>query len=165
MNWADWIIVAIIGISALISLSRGFIREALSLAIWVGAFIVSMLFGDSLAYLLTDTISTPSLRRIVAMAALFVGTLIVGGLLNFVIGHLIKISGLSGTDRLLGMIFGIARGVIVVVAIVMFLPPLLHVDKDGWWASSQLIPHFQMLEGWSKQTAAEVARWLRGFIA
>jgi membrane protein required for colicin V production len=165
MNWADWTIVAIVGVSALLSLWRGFIKEALSLAIWVAAFIVSMMFGESLAYMLSDTISTPSLRRIVAMALLFVGTLLVGGLLNFLIGQLVKMSGLSGTDRLLGMIFGIARGVIVVVMILMFLPPMLHVDKDSWWQSSTLIPHFQVIEGWSKQTGAEVVGWLKGFIS
>lgn len=165
MNWADWTIVAIVGVSALLSLWRGFIKEAMSLAIWVAAFIVSMMFGESLAFMLTDTISTPSLRRVVAMALLFVGTLLVGGLLNFLIGQLVRISGLSGTDRLLGMVFGIARGVIVVVAILMFLPPMLHVDQDPWWQSSTLIPHFQVLEGWSKQMGSDVVGWLRSFIS
>lgn len=165
MNWADWTIIAIVGVSALLSLWRGFIKEALSLVIWVAAFIVCMLFGESLAYMLTDTIPTPSLRRIVAMGLLFVGTLFVGGLLNFLIGQLVKMSGLSGTDRLLGMIFGIARGVVVVVVIVMFLPPMMHVDKDPWWQSSTLIPHFQVLEGWSKQTGTEVLGWVKGFIS
>jgi membrane protein required for colicin V production len=165
MNWADWTIVAIVGVSALLSLWRGFIKEALSLVIWVAAFIVSTMFSDSLAFMLSDIITTPSLRRIVAMALLFAGTLMVGGLLNFLIGQLVKMSGLSGTDRLLGMVFGIARGVIVVVVILMFLPPILHVDQDPWWQSSSLIPHFQVLEGWSKQTGAEVVGWLRSFIS
>jgi membrane protein required for colicin V production len=165
MNWADWTIVAIVGVSALLSLWRGFIKEAMSLAIWVAAFIVSMLFSESLAYVLTDAIATPSLRRMIAMVLLFVGTLMVGGLLNFLIGQLVKMSGLTGTDRLLGMVFGIARGVIVVVAILMFLPPLLHVDRDPWWQSSVLIPHFQVLEGWSKQTGSDVVGWIRSFIS
>jgi len=149
----------------LLSLWRGFIKEALSLVIWVAAFIVSMMFSDSLAFMLSDIITTPSLRHIVAMALLFVATLLVGGLLNFLIGQLVKMSGLSGTDRLLGMVFGIARGVVVVVVILMFLPPILHVDHDPWWQSSMLIPHFQILEGWSKQTGAEVVGWLRSFIS
>jgi len=164
MNWADWTIVAIVGISALISLWRGFIKEALSLAIWITAFIVSMLFADSLAYVLSDTISTPSLRRIAAMAILFVGTLIVGGLLNFIVGQLVRMSGLSGTDRVLGMVFGVARGVIVIVAILMVLPPVLHVDQDAWWKSSKLIPHFQVLEGWSLQVGTSFVQWIRGFM-
>ena len=164
MNWADWIIVAIVGVSALISLWRGFIREALSLVIWIGAFIVSMMFSDNLAFVLTNVITTPSIRHIVAMAALFVGTLLVGGLLNFLIGRLVKASGFGGMDRLLGMVFGIARGVIIVVVILMFLPPILHVDKDAWWQSSTLIPHFQMLEGWSRQTGMQIVHWIRGLI-
>jgi len=165
MNWADWTIVAIVGVSALLSLWRGFIKEALSLVIWVVAFIVSTMFSDSLAFMLSDIITTPSLRHMVAMALLFAGTLMVGGLLNFLIGQLVKMSGLTGTDRLLGMVFGIARGVIVVVVILMFLPPILHVDQDPWWKSSTLIPHFQVLEGWSKQTGAEVFGWLKSFIS
>jgi membrane protein required for colicin V production len=165
MNWADWTIVAIVGVSALLSLWRGLIKEALSLVIWVVAFIVSTMFSDSLAFMLSDIITTPSLRHMVAMALLFAGTLMVGGLLNFLIGQLVKMSGLTGTDRLLGMVFGIARGVIVVVVILMFLPPILHVDQDPWWKSSTLIPHFQVLEGWSKQTGAEVFGWLKSFIS
>ncbi len=165
MNWADWTIIAIVGISALISLWRGFIREALSLAIWVVAFIVSVTFADSLAYVLSDSISAPSMRRLAAMVLLFVGTLIVGGLLNFIIGQLVRVSGLSGTDRVLGMVFGIARGVIVVVAILIVLPPMLHVDQDEWWKSSRLIPHFKVLEGWSMQVGTSFVQWIRGFIA
>jgi membrane protein required for colicin V production len=165
MNWADWTIVAIVGISALLSLWRGFIKEALSLAIWIGAFIISMVFADTLAYMLQDSISTPSLRRLVAMAVLFVGTLIVGGLLSFLIGQLVKISGLSGTDRLLGMVFGIARGVVVVLVLLMVLPPALQADRDSWWQSSTLIPHFLVLEDWSRQTGAEITGWLRSFIS
>jgi len=78
MNWADWTIVAIVGVSALLSLWRGLIKEALSLVIWVVAFIVSTMFSDSLAFMLSDIITTPSLRHMVAMALLFAGTLMVG---------------------------------------------------------------------------------------
>jgi membrane protein required for colicin V production len=165
MNWADWAIVAIIAVSALISLWRGFIREALSLAIWVAAFIVAMLFADSLAYVLSDLISTPSLRRASAMVILFVGTLLVGGLVNFIVGKLVRASGLSGTDRLLGMIFGIARGAIVVAAILTVLPKVMRVDQDIWWKTSALIPHFHVLEGWSLNLGAGFMHWIKGYVS
>lgn len=152
MNWADWIIVAIIALSSLISLKRGFIREALSLAIWGAALIISMLFQDSLAYLLEDHIELASLRRIVAVGILFASTLILGSLISYLCAELIRMTGLTGTDRMLGMIFGFLRGSIIVVLLVMFLPPLLHVDKDPWWQQSLLIPHFAMLEGWVTET-------------
>lgn len=140
------------------SLRRGFIREALSLAIWGAALIISMLFQDSLAYLLEDYIDLPSLRRIVAVGILFATTLIIGSLISYLSGELIRMTGLTSTDRLLGMIFGFLRGSIVVVLIVMFLPPLLHVDKDPWWQDSLLIPHFAMLENW----VTETGKYLQG---
>src|SRR5690606_34792426 len=122
MNWADWTIVAILVLSALISVKRGFVREALSLATWVAAILVAMIFGGRLAILLVDHIDTPSLRELVAFTLLFVGTLLVGALVNYVISTLVKVTGLSGTDRLLGMCFGLARGAIIVMALLIFLP-------------------------------------------
>jgi membrane protein required for colicin V production len=156
MNWADWIIVSIVGVSCLISFVRGFVKEAISLAIWVSAFIISMLFHESLAYLLTDYISTASVRRMIAIGTLFSATLIVGAMLNYLIGELVRMTGLSGTDRLFGMVFGFVRGVILVLVLVMFLPPILAVDQDSWWQQSKLIPHLLMLEDWSRQTGQAV---------
>lgn len=138
------------------SLRRGFIREALSLAIWGAALIISMLFQDSLAFLLEDHIELPSLRRIVAIGILFAVTLIIGSLISYLCSELIRMTGLTGTDRFLGMIFGFLRGTILVVVIVMFLPPLLKVDKDPWWQESTLIPHFAMLEHWVSDTGVYV---------
>lgn len=150
--------MAVIGVSSLLSLRRGFIREALSLAIWGAALIISMLFQDSLAYLLEDYIDLPSLRRIVSIGILFATTLIIGSLISRLMGELVRMTGLTGTDRLLGMIFGFLRGSIIVVLIVMFLPPLLHVEKDPWWQDSVLIPHFAMLEHW----VTETGKYLQG---
>ena len=156
MNWADWTIVGILAISGLISIKRGFVKEALSLIIWITAGVVAIVFRDRFGALLVNLIDTPSLRPVVAGAALFVGTLLVGALVNFVLGELIKITGLSGTDRLLGMIFGLARGAIVVMVLVLFVPKVIPVDQDIWWQQSQLIPEFLSFEDWSRQTASDL---------
>ncbi len=95
----DWAIIAIIAVSTLISLKRGFVKEALSLLIWIIAGAVAWMFGGSLSVYLEGYIQTPSMRVIAGCAILFVATLLVGAMVNFLVGELIRVTGLSGTDR------------------------------------------------------------------
>lgn len=159
MNWVDWAIIAIIGISSLMSLRRGFVREAISLVSWVAAFMVARLFSTSLAVVLAPYIETPSLRLLAAFAILFVITLIVGALVGMLIGALVSATGLSATDRVLGIGFGAVRGALVVVLIVALLGMTPAVD-DSWWRESSLIPHFVLLEGWTRTVAADIGQVL-----
>lgn len=156
MNWADWTIVGILTISSLIGLNRGLVKEALSLVVWGAAFLIAMTFRDPLSGLLENLISTPSIRQMVAFGGLFVATLIVGAMVNYLIGELVKMTGLSGTDRLLGTVFGLARGGIVIMAILLILPAVVPVDKDSWWQSSTLIPNFLEMETWSRQAVSDI---------
>ena len=158
----DWAIVAIIGVSALISIKRGFVKEALSLVVWIVAGVVAWLFGGAVAQHLTNFIDIPSARVIAACALLFVATLLVGGLVSFLIGELIRVTGLSGTDRFLGMFFGAARGALLVVVLVGLLS-LAPVQQDIWWQQSTLLPHFLMVADWSKNLILGLAgQWLAG---
>lgn len=156
MNWADWVVVAVIVVSALISLRRGFVKEALSLVTWVAAFVVARVFTDNLSVLLADYIDTPSARVIAAFAILFILTLIVGALINKMIGMIIEATGLSGTDRLLGMVFGLARGGLLVVVLVALLG-MSPVVQDRWWKESMLIPHFALMEDWTRNLASDAS--------
>ncbi|GAA5316815.1 MAG: CvpA family protein [Candidatus Pelagadaptatus aseana] len=156
MNWADWSIIAILVVSSLIGMYRGFIKEALSLLTWVVAFVLAMTFRDPMSLLLVDMIDTPSVRQMAAFAILFVATLIVGAMVNYLISELVRMTGLSGTDRLFGMMFGVARGAAVVLAIIILLPPLIAIDQDSWWQQSKLIPHFQAMEDWAKLITARL---------
>ena len=156
MNWADWAIIAILLISGFFGLRRGFIKETLSLVTWVAAFIVARLFGQALATVLVDYISTPSVRLVSAFVILFVITLIVGALLSNFIQALVEATGLSGTDRMLGMAFGIIRGGLIVVVLVVLLAGTPAV-QDAWWSQSELIPHFALMESWTRQVASDVA--------
>ena len=149
--WIDWVIIAVITISTLISLRRGFVREALSLVTWVMAFIVARTFHPQMQSLLASTVETPMVRLVAAFAILFVGTLIVGAIINGMIGHLVRATGLSATDRVLGMGFGLLRGIMVVVvgiALLRFTP----LAEDTWWQSSVMIDRLSVLEDWSRRT-------------
>lgn len=148
-TWVDWAIVAVIAVSSLISLKRGFVKEALSLLTWIVAGVVAWMFGGALAEHLVEYIETPSARVIAACVILFVATLVVGALVNFLIGELVRVTGLSGTDRFLGMVFGAARGGLLVVVAVGLLS-LAPVHEDLWWRESFLIPHFLLIADWSK---------------
>lgn len=151
MHWSlvDVGMMGILLLSALISLLRGFVKEALSLATWIAAMIVGRLFSAQLAVLLEKQISLPSARLATAFAILFFGTLIVGALINQLISQLVKVTGLTGTDRLLGMLFGCARGVLVVVVIVGVLS-MTPVINDPWWKESKFIPMILPMWDWTK---------------
>jgi len=148
LNWADWSLIVIIILSILISVRRGMTREILSVLTWVGAFVISNVFGEKLAMLLDGWIKTPSLRMTIAMVSLFALTLIVGAMLNHVLSDMLKKTGLTGTDRILGSGFGCLRGVIIVVALLMFIQSSFSLDP--WWKQSLLIPKFINLGVWAK---------------
>lgn len=164
MNWADWTIVVIVAISSLISIKRGFVKEALSLAVWALAFFVSVAFHEKMAVLLQGAIESVSLRYLAAFASLFVASFVVGAMVKHLLAELVKMTGLSGTDRLFGMAFGLARGVIVVMAILILLPMAFPVQQDVWWQQSLLIPQFLLIEHWCKDTFALVTHFIAGLL-
>lgn len=162
LTWVDWGIIAVIAVSSLISLKRGFVKEALSLLTWIVAGVVAWMFGGALSHHLEELIATPSARVIAACAILFVATLLVGALVNFLIGELIRVTGLSGTDRFLGMVFGAARGALLIV-VVAGLVSLAPVHEDLWWRESTLLPHFLLVADWSKNLILGMSgQWLAG---
>jgi len=130
LNWADWAIIAVMMVSCGFGVIRGFIKEALSMANWAIALFVAAVFKGRFAILLQNQIETPSVREMVAFSTLFLLTLLVGALVNYVIGQLVKITGLSSTDRAVGMVFGLARGFVVVMAVLLLIPPLISINKD-----------------------------------
>lgn len=160
-NWADWTIVAIVGVSCVFSLLRGFVKEALSLVGWILAVFVAVAFHERLAEVFARWIETPSLRLLLAFATLFFITLLIGAIINKLVATLIAASGLGGIDRLLGMVFGVARGLLIVLALVILLPMALPVKSDSWWAGSTLIPHFESSEELARDAFAEVMGWRR----
>ncbi len=147
MNWVDYLIIGIILISSGISIVRGFIKEVLSLISWIVAIWVAFMFFANFASLLTPYIDTATLRLFIAFFVLFVVTLILGALVNHLISQLVEKTGLSGTDRALGVIFG---GV-AIVTILVLAAGVTPMPSDSWWQNSLLLQHFEDLAVWVKQ--------------
>ena len=145
MIWIDYAILAIVGISGVISLMRGFIREALSLTGWIVAFWVAfwiaLAFSGRVATWLDGYVSVPSVRVVIAFAAIFFGVLLVCGIVLRLAGLLVERTGMSGTDRSLGIVFGVLRG-IVIVGLLVLLAGLTPLPLDPWWDQSIFLPHF-----------------------
>lgn len=150
MNWADYAIIAMLALSVLMGLWRGLVAEVLALAVWGAAFWVAWWLGPRVATAFRGTIDEPSIRIIVGYALCFVAILILGALLKFVLAKLVQGTGLSGSDRLLGMLFGLARGVLLVTLLV-FLLEFTPFSRDSWWHRSRLLPTFISAADWLGQ--------------
>ncbi len=144
MVWVDYIILGVIAISALIGLVRGLIREVVSLGIWALAIAVAWFFYRPVADQLQPWINNPSLRLGAAVLLLILVVLILGAIVAYVLALLVEKTGLTGTDRVLGLVFGAARGA-VIMALVVFLATLTPLTQDPWWQQSLLLGHFERL--------------------
>lgn len=150
MNWTDGVILAVLALSVLIGLFRGLVAEVLSLVIWIAAFWFTWAFGPVVAAHLENVIHMPQLRAVAGYGICFVLVLIVGALIRFALRRLIWSSGLSGIDRLFGMVFGFFRGVLIVTLLV-FLVGLTGFTREPWWQGSVLLPQFQSVAAWLDQ--------------
>ena len=160
MNFADYCIIGVLGLSVLMGLWRGFIGEVLALACWIAAFWVAWLLGPPLAERFSASISTPSVRVLLAYALCFIAVLIAGAIVAYLMRKLVEGSGLSGSDRLLGMLFGLVRGLALIV-LVVFLLGFTPFAGDPWWHQSRLLPSFENGAHWlGARLPVEVARYL-----
>jgi membrane protein required for colicin V production len=149
MSWVDLIIIVIIVISALISLVRGFVKESISLASWIVAGFIALRYFTALADVLEPYIESPTIRSGTGFAILFVCGLIVGAIINFMASQLVSKTGLSGTDKSLGVVFGAARGIIIVIMLVL-LAGLTPMPSESWWKDSTMIEYFASMASWIK---------------
>jgi len=152
--WVDYLIIAIISISAIIGLFRGLVKEAFSLGTWLVAIWVAMQFSRAFSVVFNGHIDTPSVKIGVAFVCLLLVALILGSMLSFLVSQLVDKTGLSGTDRFAGLIFGIARGA-VVMAVLVLGAGLTPLPQDPWWNESVLITPFQDLSVWLRTQVPE----------
>jgi membrane protein required for colicin V production len=143
MTWADYAIIGIILVSALIGTVRGFVREVVSTLIWTVGFWLALRFAGMIGNLFTFVHDSSS-RLAVGFGVILAGILIVGMLVNFMLRKLVETTGASVGDRSLGTLFGAARGVVIAAGLVL-LGSLTTLPQRDWWQRSRLIPYAQPL--------------------
>jgi len=154
MNWIDYALLGLLALSGVVGLFRGFIKEALSLAVWALAVWCAWNFADLAAARMTGWVEDPVLRLWAARLVVLVGVLVAGGLLTALLSFLLNQTGLTGTDRLLGGLFGLGRGAILAGLVVIALQ-FTGFDADPWWEESKLIPYAAPVADALRDAAAE----------
>ena len=149
MTWFDYTVIAIVGISILMSVIHGLVRELLALASWVVAFVVAQSFAANVASLLPAALENPSLRLLAGFLGVFFAVLIAMTLLAMALSGLIKAAGLGFADRALGAVFGLVRGLAIVV-IAVLLAGLTALPRDPAWQRAMFRGPLVNLASWVK---------------
>ena len=139
LNQIDTVIIIVVAISSAFGLWRGLVKELLSLLSWIAALLVARVYGEPLARLLVNMIESESIRYVTAFVLLFVIVIMIGTLINHFVAKLFTVTGLKFLDRLLGVVFGLARGTVIVLVILFILN--VFVSETEWWQESTLIPY------------------------
>lgn len=148
----DYIILAIVIISAIMGLVRGLLREAIAVITWFLAIVLAWSFGPSLEPHLGGVLVGSPLRIWAARALIFVGILLLGGAVSVIVSHYVRVSMFAGVDKFLGFVFGIVRGIVIVGAFTIAVQAM-RMDEDPTWKRSKLLPY-----------ASGVADALRGMV-
>jgi membrane protein required for colicin V production len=154
MNLVDYLIIVVLLASMVLGALRGFVREAVGLLSWLGGVWLAWRYAPLLEPHLGGAIGEPPVSTWAARVLIVIAVLLAGWLIAAILGYLLRHSGLSLlVDRLLGLLFGVLRGA-VVVALFVLLGRFVELDRVEWWQASQLLPYASELAGWI-QTFAE----------
>lgn len=155
--WVDYVILGFLGISGLLGLLRGFVREIFSLLAWALAVWLAASYAEAFSPRLETLIEPGPLRKAAAFCIILFVTLVLGGIVGSLIAKLVSRAGLSGTDRLVGLVFGLVRGALL-VAVLVLVAGLTPMPQASWWKESKLVPPFQALAVWVRDQLP--AGWL-----
>lgn len=142
MTVVDVVVIFVICLSALFSLIRGFVKEAISLTTWIVAIWLAATFASKLAAVLPLSIESEAVRQTVGFGVLFILSLMLGALINMLVSQVVKKTGLSGADRIFGVVFGVLRGGLIVVVFVV-IGGMTALPEADWWQSSVLLEWFE----------------------
>ena len=140
-TYFDYLVIGLIILSGFIAFFRGFIQESLSLLLWIIAFAASMFLDVYFDPYFLDYIQSPEIRRILIIILVFVGIIFLGGFLIKVIRSLVHWSGMSGLDRLLGVLFGLLRGILLIVVIYLVIPN--QFKQSSFISKSKSYPYLE----------------------
>ena len=144
MASADIVILILILLSSVIGLVRGLFKELISLVVWFAAVMLALYFSSAMGDALSGQIADESIRTVVGFFIIFLATLILGGIVQVLVKSLISSTGLTGTDRFLGFLFGSARGVLICIVALIALQSF-EIEAD-WWQESEFIPELLAFE-------------------
>lgn len=147
-NWLDFTIIAVIGLSVITGLFRGFLKELIALCVWVLAIWLAITYSSLLDPWLQPYISDKTVRTAVAFVAILLATIILGGLCNALLSFILHRSGLSGTDRLLGMGFGFVRGLFIVSLLMLVVKITAIPYYQNFSNQSRLYAKFDPIVDW-----------------
>ncbi len=136
MHPADLVILTALALSLIFGFTRGFVREAFALVGWVLAIVIARSFNEPLAAWLAHWVNTPSIRLVLSYGSLFFGTLLTFSLLGTALRHVVHRGGLSLSDRVFGGIFGVLRGLLLILVALMLMAPF--VKHDAWYRDAML---------------------------
>jgi len=158
MTAFDLIVIGIVGLSMVLAFWRGLIRVVISLVALVAAVLAAIQFSPLVADMLPVMSSSPTSRYLAAFALIFIAVVVIGALLGWALSRAIRAIGLGFVDRLLGAIFGVARGVLIVV-IVVLLAGLTTLPRQEWWQNALFAPPLVIaalsLRPWLPQSLAQ----------
>ena len=147
MTVFDLIVIAIVAVSVGISIWRGVVREMLALASWIGAFWIAKELAGFAATWLPDSVSNPGLRLMVAFIAVMLACLLVFSLTGMLLVHLVKVAGLTASDRMLGAAFGLLRGLLIAVTVVL-LGGMTSAPREPYWREALLSAPLEAAAQW-----------------
>ena len=150
MNYVDYAIIGVIGVSVITGLFRGLIREAISVGVWIIALWAATSYTSHFESILSNYISSSGIRMGIMYSAIGLGVLLVGAVLNGFVGIFINKSGLGAMDTILGAVFGFARGSLI-IAIFLLIVKVVNMPTGSWLSSSILAPKFTPLVDWLYQ--------------
>lgn len=157
MNAVDWVIVAVVAASLLIGVLRGFTREIVSLAGWIAGAVLSMYYASTVGEALPFDIAWPTARAALGALLILAGCVLTASLISWVLGRILLAAKLTLTDRLWGALFGVVRGVVIVLVAVLFLSRTAAAQHAAW-KSSVFLPHAEAAVRFASPWVSEVVK-------
>jgi membrane protein required for colicin V production len=146
MNTADYFVIALIFVPAVVGLLRGFLREVIALLTWIFALVIAWHFGPLIEPKLGGLLAEPHVRPWAARALVWLAVMLVGAATSTIVCHFVRLAMFSAMDRFLGFVFGIVRG-LVILGVCVLVCQTLRLDGERWWHRSMLLPYAEQVAG------------------
>ena len=158
LSSVDWLLIAVLALSSLLGALRGFVAEALSMVVWIAAFWLAFVYGAEAAEWLRPQVQDAAGRLLLAYALVFIVAMVAGSVVTWLVGAMVKSVGLGGLNRFLGLLYGLARGVLLGCVLVLVLG-WTALPREPQWRASPLIPLYQdgaeTMKEWLPEAAAK----------